>query len=56
MPVHLMPRSARTLSSAVIVATAVAAGFASPAMADTSSIAVATATATARPSRPSRWI
>jgi hypothetical protein len=46
MPVHLMPRSARTLSYAVIAAAAVAAGFAAPAMADTSSIGVASATAT----------
>ena len=48
MPVHLVPRSTRRISAAVIVATAVlTGGFAAPAMADTpSSIAVATTTAT----------
>ena len=45
MPAPLMPRCARRISSAVAVATAVlTAGFAGPAMADTSSIAVATST------------
>jgi hypothetical protein len=51
MPVHLVPRCARTMSPAVIVAvaTAVTAGagaFAAPAMADTSSITIAVNTAT----------
>ena len=55
MPLHLMPRCARRISSAVITAIAVltavisvvlAGGFAASAMADTSSIAVATSTAT----------
>ena len=47
MPVHLVPRRARKLSAAVIVATAFAVGaFAAPAMADTSSITIASATAT----------
>jgi hypothetical protein len=46
MPVHLMPRAARTLSAAVVVAfAAFAVAFAAPAMADTSSIAVASSTA-----------
>jgi hypothetical protein len=49
MPVQLVPRRARAISSAVVVATAVltaaiAVGFAGPAMAATSSIAVATST------------
>ena len=43
MPVHLMPRAARRMSAVVSVA-AVAAAFAAPAMADTSSITVATST------------
>ena len=47
MPVHLVPRCARNLSAAVIIATAFAVGaFAAPAMADTSSITIASATAT----------
>ncbi|HEX3975153.1 MAG TPA: hypothetical protein VHW96_02760 [Solirubrobacteraceae bacterium] len=49
MPVHLMPRRARRIIPAVVVATALAAavagGLAAPAMADTSSIAVATSAA-----------
>ncbi len=53
MPVHLMPRAARTLSAAVIVIVAVsAAAFAGPAMADTSSIAVATTTASPEQALP----
>ena len=48
MPVHLVPRSTRRISSVVILATAaLTGGFAAPAMADTpSSIAVASTTAT----------
>ena len=48
MPVRLVPRSTRRISSVVILATAaLTGGFAAPAMADTpSSIAVATTTAT----------
>jgi hypothetical protein len=47
MPVHLMPRCARRITAAVIVAVAaLAAAFTGQAMADTSSIAVVTTTAT----------
>jgi hypothetical protein len=54
MPVYLMPRCARRISSAVIaliavtavLTAAIAIGFAAPAMAATSSIAVATSTTT----------
>jgi hypothetical protein len=51
MPVHLVPRCARRISSAVVVTTAVltaaiAVGVAAPAMADTSSITAASSTTT----------
>src|SRR6202012_5344956 len=46
MPVHHVPRCARTIIPAVIVTAALAGGLAAPAMADTSSIAVASTTAT----------
>ena len=45
MPVHLVPRCARRIIPAVIVAAGLAGGLAAPAMADSSSIAVATTTA-----------
>ena len=46
MPVHLVPRCARTIVPVVIVTAGLAGGLAAPAMADSSSIAVTTTTAT----------
>ncbi len=52
MPVHHVPRCARTIIPAVIVTAALAGGLAAPALADSSSISVAATTVTAEQAFP----